>query len=155
MSGVKGKSEAIFVPDKRKYLFYGDQNGLQQLKPIILQVIDENMPYECLLMGNGDIVSCLSDQKMGSFLYISADWEKLNKLKKLAYEIGFSDEEVQLIGWGDKKINVFCSRCHGMTKIKEFDRGHKLICMHCELCLLVSSHYSPAKDAYLGYVAKL
>jgi dimethylamine monooxygenase subunit C len=152
MVGSSLKESATFVSGKRKYMFCGDEQGLNLLKPIIEQVITENLSYETVLM-NGELKPLFSNQKMGTFLYVCASWDHLKQVKNLATQCGFSEAEAQFIGYGERKINIFCCRCHGLT-IRMSDEK-RMTCKHCHIKLEVTDHYSELKDAYLGYVATL
>ncbi|MFC3884478.1 dimethylamine monooxygenase subunit DmmA family protein [Bacillus songklensis] len=162
--------KATFISGKRKYLFCADQKGMSILTPIIERVIEEKLSFELLFMGENhekelppaDLSKWLSQQKMGSYLYLAGPWNMLKSIKRLAEEIGFSDEEAQFVGYGVQQMNVFCCRCHGITEmeIQETSQQEKkikpeIMCRHCDLLLVVSDHYSSLRDAYLGYVAKL
>ncbi|MEH7479542.1 dimethylamine monooxygenase subunit DmmA family protein [Neobacillus drentensis] len=150
---------ATFVPGKRKYLFCTDEKGGAILQSIIDQVVDKNLSFEMVFIGKvqfTDLVAWLSEQRMGSYLYIAAHWNQLKTIKQLAEEIGFSEEEAQYIGYGEKEKNVFCGRCHGITTIDtENTEQVEVDCIYCNLRLEISNHYSRLRDAYLGYVAKL
>jgi dimethylamine monooxygenase subunit C len=159
-------NDAIFVEGKRKYLFCIDQKGMPKLAPIIEMVIEKNISFELYFIGAEydkdqvvtDLSKWLSGQKMGSFLYVAVTWDKLKNIKKLSEDIGFSNEEVQFVGYGVKDICVFCCRCHGITELsKQHESSEQTIvnCCHCGLLLEISDHYSTLKDAYLGYVAQL
>jgi dimethylamine monooxygenase subunit C len=162
--------KATFIPGKRKYLFCADQKGMTILNPVIELVIQKNLSFELVFMGENheqeppptDLPKWLNQQKMGSYLYLAGPWDMLKSIKRLAEEMGFSDEEAQFIGYGVQQMNVFCCRCHGITEmeIQEINQQEKkmqpeIMCRHCDLLLAVSDHYSSLRDAYLGYVAKL
>ncbi|MDQ1147613.1 hypothetical protein QE429_004440 [Bacillus sp. SORGH_AS 510] len=151
-------SEKInFVTGKRHYLFCADEEGMKLLQPLIDVVIDGNISYEIQSMKEEwdptYFSKWISRQKMGSFLYVAADWNRLKNLKRIAEDAGFSDEESQYIGCGKQQIKIFCCRCHGLS-ILEKGQSERT-CDHCDLLLEVSNHYSPLRDAFLGYVAKL
>lgn len=141
------------VRGKQKYLFYTDQRGFEFLLPVIEMVKELMLPYELVFEGERDLSEWLTSQKMGTYLYGALEWSKLSSIKVLAEDIGFSVEEAQYMGYGNRRINVFCCRCHGLTEV---DSGvEKVNCIHCQLLLEVSEHYSSLREAYLGYVAKL
>lgn len=148
--------KATFVLGKRKYLFCADEKGLAILQSIINQVIDKNLSFEVVFIGEvqvTDLVVWLSGQRMGSYLYIAAHWNQLKAIKQLAEEIGFSEEEAQYIGYGEKEKYLFCCRCQGITKLDAQNREQvEVNCIHCDLLLEISDHYSRLRDAYLGYV---
>ncbi|HLO12902.1 MAG TPA: hypothetical protein VK190_11910 [Pseudoneobacillus sp.] len=145
------------VPGKRHYLFCADEEGIKLLQPLIDVVKDGNISYEIQIVKDNwnPILSSewLSMQKMGSFLYATAEWNVLKKLKQLAEDAGFSEEEAQFIGYGKEQIKVFCCRCHGISVLEKGQPERN--CDQCGLLLEVSDHYSKLRDAFLGYVAKL
>ncbi|WML57647.1 hypothetical protein [Neobacillus sp. PS2-9] len=145
------------VPGKRHYLFCADEEGIKLLQPLIDVVKDGNISYEIQIVKDNwnPILSSewLRVQKMGSFLYATAEWNVLKKLKQLAEDAGFSEEEAQYIGYGKEQIKVFCCRCHGISVLEKGQPERN--CDHCGLLLEVSDHYSQLRDAFLGYVAKL
>jgi dimethylamine monooxygenase subunit C len=145
--------EITLVPGRRKYLFYGDQTGMQLLQPMIAMVKEQMLTYELAFEGKQDLAIWLGEQKMGSYLYVAAPWTNLTSLKLLAEHMGFSADEAQYIGYGERTINLFCCRCHGLTRIGA--TVSEITCTHCELLLEVSDHYSSLREAYLGYVARL
>jgi hypothetical protein len=145
--------KALFVSGKRKYLFCADQSGMEILQPVIDLAVEKNAPYE-IYSEEQPLFDWLSRQKMGCYLYIAVKWDKLHSLKKLTEEVGFSEEEAQYIGYGERLVNVFCCRCHGISKVI-LQEKLEIACNDCDLLLEVSDHYSSLKNAYLGYVAKL
>ncbi|MFC7785074.1 MULTISPECIES: dimethylamine monooxygenase subunit DmmA family protein [unclassified Rossellomorea] len=150
---MKTETQPAFVPSKRKYLFCGDHKGMKRLTPIIKKVMKENVSFEVVYLGEKEetnISRWLRNQRMGSFLYIAMEWGKLEGLKHLAVECGFSEEEVQLIGHGIRMIEVFCCKCHQKTKIEGLGKL-ETICSHCHLKLSISDHYSPLRGSFLGY----
>jgi dimethylamine monooxygenase subunit C len=150
------KSESFaFVPGKRKYLFCGDKEGLKKLQPIIAEVTQHKLPIECREVESTDLTSWLGRQKMGSYLYVCVSWKRIRALKLLAENIGFTEEESQYIGHGERNVNMFCCRCHGVTPIPESQSNKKINCSHCQLMLTISDHYSSLRDAYLGYAVEI
>ena len=151
--------QTSLVPNKRKYLFLADQQGMTTLNPIIEQAKINNAPIEVVLLGKQndfqqtEIAQWLSQQRMGTYLYVSLPWKEINPIKLQIEEIGFSEEEYQCFGYGEKTKNVFCCRCHGITVVAYEEV--EIDCPHCHLLLEVSDHYSSLRDAFLGYVAKL
>jgi dimethylamine monooxygenase subunit C len=149
-------NQVKFVPNKRKYLFIADPLGMTFLNPIIDQVKDNNISFELVKLGDKtekDIPQWLSEQKMGTYVYVSLPWEKLDSFKQLIEKVGFSEAEYQSIGYGEQKINVYCCRCHGNTEVTSTEA--EIACQHCHLQLEISMHYSRLLNAYLGYVATL
>jgi dimethylamine monooxygenase subunit C len=153
------KNQPTFVHSKRKYLFLADEQGMTLLNPIIEQAKINNDPVEVVFLDkqndfqHADIAHWLSQQMMGTYLYVSLPWKELNSIKRKIKEVGFSEEEYQCFGYGEKTKNVFCCRCHGITEAA--NEEVEIACPHCQLLLEVSDHYSSLRDAVLGYVAKL
>ncbi|MFD1359856.1 dimethylamine monooxygenase subunit DmmA family protein [Fictibacillus halophilus] len=150
-------TEAVFVPGKRKYVFCSDQEGMKLLFNVIEQVKEEGRPYEifkieenqdCLELGE-----LLKKQKMGTHLYVALPYAGLEKVRKTAEEIGFTEEETQYIGYGKKVKRIFCCRCHGMNETADVQAD--ILCSQCGLELSISDHYSVFHNAFLGYVSKL
>lgn len=150
-----------FIAGKRKYLFCTDQQGYSFMLPIMEEAFQHNIPFELVYLGDmsrevgasTDLVQWLSQQKMGSYLYFAGGWDKLYEVKRFAEEIGYSSEEAQYMGIGQRMIRVFCCRCHGINECE--DHIEVIHCSHCDLSLAVTDHYSPIRNAYLGFVAKL
>jgi dimethylamine monooxygenase subunit C len=150
-------SEGNFVPGKRKYVFCGDQQGIKLLSSVIERVKIEELLHEIFLIEGGAEWSQLSkylrDQKMGTYLYVGLTNNQLLQAKLVVENIGFSDEEAQYIGYGEKVTRIFCCRCHGINGM--INAKEEILCEHCGLELSVSDHYSVFHNAVLGYVAKL
>ncbi len=136
------------------YLFCGDKEGINRLQPIINEVIDRNLPFESVEVESTELDTWLHRQKMGSYLYVSASWGQVRDIKVLAENIGFTEEEAQYIGRGERIMNVFCCRCHGLTPAQESKSNRHISCSHCQLPLAISDHYSSLRDAFLGYAAE-
>ncbi|RLQ93825.1 hypothetical protein [Falsibacillus albus] len=151
------KKAPSFISGKRKYIVCGDEKGIHMLTPIIQTILREGYLHELVEIGENaspdDLIDMLGRQKMGTYLYLCLSWGKLNALKDRVRQIGFSDEEAQFHGHGEKDINVFCCRCHGITTVGESGVESGVACKTCQLILDVSDHYAPLKDAYLGYPA--
>jgi dimethylamine monooxygenase subunit C len=149
--------EANFVPGKRKYVFCGDQQGIKLLSSVIERVKEEGLLHEVFLFeGNVEgshLSKYLKGQKMGTYLYVVLPNDQLQQAKLVAEVTGFSDEEAQYIGYGEKVTRVYCCRCHGINEMKIAEI--EILCDHCGLELSVSDHYSVFHNAVLGYVAKL
>jgi dimethylamine monooxygenase subunit C len=137
------------------YLFCGDKEGINRLQPIIKEMIDQKLPWESRELESTELTSWLGRQKMGSYLYVCVSWKRIRDLKLLAENIGFTEEESQYIGHGDRSVNMFCCRCHGVTPIPESQSKHRINCSHCQIMLTISDHYSLLRDAYLGYTAEI
>ncbi|MFG6495804.1 dimethylamine monooxygenase subunit DmmA family protein [Fictibacillus sp. UD] len=150
------KNEAVFINGKRKYIFCGDDQGLKLLSSVMEKVNEEGLTHERFILSDlkmSLLEDFLKSQKMGTFLYVALPSSELQQFRKPIEDIGYSEEDVQYIGYGEREIPVFCCRCHEInTSNKELKR---LYCHRCGLELEVSDHYSAMHDAFLGYVAKL
>lgn len=150
-------NEVDFVPGKRKYVFCGDQQGMKLLSNVIEQVKEEGLLHEIFLIEGeaewSQLSEFLKDQKMGTFLYLGLANDQLLQAKLVAETTGFSEEEAQYIGHGEKVFRIFCCRCHGINETT--NTVEEIICRQCGLKLSVSDHYSIFHNAVLGYVAKL
>jgi len=147
----------IYVPNKRQYLFIVDAVGREAVSDILAQVQANNASFE-LFQINGDrtpselpkeIERWLHRRKMGTYLYAAVSWEKLNVITHISEEVGFTGEEAQYQGIGEKDKAVFCCRCHGMTRVQ--NSILHIECPYCLSTLSISDHYSKLKEAYLGY----
>lgn len=96
-----------------------------------------------------EIFPILNEQVMGTKLFISGTWPMISEVKKIAYTAGFTDEEIQYKGIGQKNETVFCVKCYHLNRKKN---EYKIICEHCNTVLDVSTHFSRRLDAYLGYI---
>jgi dimethylamine monooxygenase subunit C len=152
---MKNCGSYAFVPGKRKYLFCGDKEGLTRLQPIIAEVTQHKLPFETGEVESTELTSWLGRQMMGSYLYVCVSWERIRDIKLLAVTIGFTEEEAQYIGHGERIVNMFCCRCHGVTAIPESQSNHRINCSHCQLMVTISDHYSSLRNAYLGYTAEI
>lgn len=144
-----------FINGKRKYIFCGNEASLEVLQRVIKEVKKKELPFEIVPLNPSHLQNFLSSQKMGTFLYIAAPWKLKREIEKMAWSIGYSEEEMISVGIGQKPLNVFCCRCHGITEKINIKIDEEITCSHCELQLVISDHYSSLRDAHLGYVAKL
>ena len=93
--------------------------------------------------------SIFDEHTIGTNLFISGSWSMIQNIKEMAYDSGFTDEEIQYKGIGQKNEKVYCVKCYSYNgKIKT----DEIECEHCNSVLDVSRHYSSRLDAYLGYV---
>lgn len=146
--------EAVFIEGKRKYIFCSDEHGLRVLSSVFEHVKKEKLAYEWYPF-SAEKRECLeeflSKQKMGTFLYVVLPYSELHTVQRMAKRIGFSSDETQYIGYGEKWISIFCCRCHELNRAEE--KQTELTCHQCRLKLEVSDHYSEFHHAFLGYPA--
>ena len=155
--------KAKFIDGKRKYLICSDHKGMTLIQPIVEKLLEKNYSFDFVFIGfdstleqtKSNLNLWLQNQKMGSYLYLALEKNMLKTLRPLIEEVGFFEDEVQYIGYGDIKTSVFCCRCHNLSELKVLEVGKEVKCQNCHLLLSVSDHYSNLYDAFLGYVAKL
>lgn len=145
--------ELSFNKGKRKYLFCADSNGVESLYVLVHQAMNEKVPFDFLIIENEShafLDLWFSQQKMGTYLYVSGELEFVNILKNLAFNAGFSEHEMQMKVLGPTTKKLICCTCHGGNDVG--DQLH-ITCKHCGQELELSNHYSRRLDAYLGYVS--
>lgn len=135
---------------KRLYLLYADEVGAERIQELKKMLEDNGLPYEFQCKEKG-FEEWLAGQKMGSYLYGAVHSNKINKLKQIAKNAGFSEEEMQWVGIGCANKQVFCSKCH---TIQASGNQNQVICQNCGLPLDITDHYSFHHQAYLGYPAE-
>ena len=96
------------------------------------------------------ILPILSTAKMGTKLYLIGEWAMVLDIKQLALDFGFTEEEINVKGIGEKPEHVFCVKCYHINKKPE---KTVIQCEKCHQKLDVSSHYSRHHDAYLGFIS--
>lgn len=103
------------------------------------------------IRGGGDrsIAHILEAQTVGTRIMAFCDWSDYSRIKHMARRIGYSNMEIQGIGIGEKHERVFCARCYQM---QHKPQESEIICMQCGIPLVISNHYSPRLEAYMGYV---
>lgn len=97
------------------------------------------------------IAPVLSKQVIGTRVYISGQWPMIDRIKEVAYNQGFTDEEIIINGIGQREKHIFCIKCYQLN-CNKFDVGQDYVCEHCKTKLDVSSHYSKRLNAFLGYI---
>ncbi|TYS69531.1 hypothetical protein FZC76_04665 [Sutcliffiella horikoshii] len=152
------KNEPTFRLGKRHYVLCGDEEGLKSLNPIKQNLTNDQLSFEEIQLD----LECFSEvdkklemKKMGTFLYVAAEGKKLRRVICTAEKLGYSFEEAQYIIVGEGKKGIFCCRCHYVSTVNHtLNIGDHVNCTACSLQLVLSDHYSPVKEAYLGYVAQ-
>jgi dimethylamine monooxygenase subunit C len=143
--------ELKFNKGKRKYLFCTDQQGAESLHLLVQQTIEANVQYDFLMIEDQHdsfLNDWFTQQKMGTYLYISGRWKFVKRVKNLALSAGFTQYEMQVKVLESISKRIICCKCHGVNEID--DEVH-ITCRHCRLYLEVSTHYSRRLDGYLGY----
>lgn len=138
---------------KRKFLFCADSKGAGSLTILVRQALDENVPFDFHIFQEENeesfVDEWLSQQKMGTYLYISGAADFVKRIQNKAWKIGFSEHDLFSLPTGPAKKKLVCCTCHGVSEVD--DQSH-FTCAHCGQDLEVSDHYSRRLDAYLGYV---
>ncbi|WP_285289978.1 dimethylamine monooxygenase subunit DmmA family protein [Bacillus sp. ISL-75] len=135
---------------KIEMFLYINLNRTHLEKKWFLQKILPNRIHIVSSFTEQEISPILQVQVMGTKLYIAGQWSMMNKVKEMAYQEGFTDEEILFNGIGPKDEWVFCVKCYQINR--KVDVGHDFVCEHCSATLDVSVHYSKRLDAYLGYL---
>jgi hypothetical protein len=153
------KNEPIFHPGKKHYVLCGDELGLSTLNPLKKILTNRALSFEEIhleLRCSPEVDDLLGKQKIGTYLYVAAERERLREVRCLANKLGYSCQEAQFIRVGEEERRVFCCRCHVLSRVENtVNTGEYINCKACSLKLELSDHYSPIKDAYLGYVAEV
>ncbi|MCQ6281199.1 dimethylamine monooxygenase subunit DmmA family protein [Bacillus sp. EB600] len=98
---------------------------------------------------NEKIHAIFKEQKIGTKIFISGPWSMIYHIKDIANTVGFTDDEIQYNGFGQKDHKVYCVKCYSYNKMS----NNKVItCEHCKVVLDVSNHFSKRLEAYLGYI---
>lgn len=145
------QKEFLFSKGKRKLIFCSDSKNEEIFDHLVKQAIEENTPYQFFMIEKESdycISQLLSQQKMGTYLYLSGKWEFVNRLMSLALEAGFTEHDMQMKVLGPIQKKLICSKCYGVNDVG--DHLH-ITCNHCHLKLEVTNHYSRRLEAYLGY----
>lgn len=96
-----------------------------------------------------DVSNILSQQRIGTHLFICGKWSMIQAIKEKAYNVGFTESEIQTMGIGPKEEKVFCVKCYSYNLMK---KENNILCEHCNTLLNVSNHFSKRLNAYLGYI---
>jgi dimethylamine monooxygenase subunit C len=96
-----------------------------------------------------DVSGILNQQTIGTHLFISGKWPMIQTIKERAYEVGFSENEIQTMAIGPKEEKVFCVKCYSYNLKKQ---ENEISCDCCNTSLSVSNHFSKRINAYLGYI---
>ncbi|MBK5501389.1 hypothetical protein [Peribacillus sp. TH14] len=171
-SVVKGRFKVN--PAKRKCLIFSDNEGLSYIQPLFIGALESiETPYEVHLIKNykeilsdtdtplsfesvkelnifdeRNIKQLLKEQYMGTQLYIASSWKTAEYLFSLALDCGYSEEEIQVHGLGEKTEYVFCAKCYNLT-LK--DNEENVVCSNCNTVLVVTHEYSKLRKGYLGF----
>ncbi len=122
----------------------------ERVDAAITKYLEENLAtILTLVQGEGSEKQILENQWIGTRLFLAGEWEFVKRLNQMAYEAGYTDEDIQYSCYGVKRANVFCVKCCSLTRIRE---EHAQTCYHCGTFLDISNRYSKRFDAYLGFI---
>ncbi|AJY73483.1 dimethylamine monooxygenase subunit DmmA family protein [Paenibacillus beijingensis] len=99
--------------------------------------------------GEQGIAAAIKEQTIGTRIMAFCDWRDFSRIKRIARQSGYANEEFQGIGIGEKEERVFCAHCYEM---QPKPNGSEMDCVRCGSPLLISNHYSPRLEAFMGYV---
>lgn len=114
-----------------------------------IQHITHNKIYYVSSFENDEVESLLSEQMIGTRIFISGPWSMIQQIKKIASTVGFTDEEIHYNGSGENNDKVYCVKCYSYNNSQN---TNEITCKHCNTVLDVSRHFSKRLDAYLGYI---
>ena len=138
-------------PERRKYLIVSDQKADGEVKHF-LNYIEQEVDYETFGIEEErtmkGIREVLLRQKMGTQLYIAANWNNAEAVFMEAVEAGFTEEEIQVVVYGPKRRYVYCMKCYSLSEI---DEAPEVQCSHCEAHMEVGPFFSKVRKGYIGY----
>lgn len=120
---------------------------LQKELSVVLHTVDQ-LNFADFSTTRNEVLSLLSSQTMGTFLYIAGSPEMVESLQRLAIEAGFTDSEMEVFRFGDINRMVFCAGCQVIFDVPLVPQ---VTCQNCGLLLTITDHFSPRLRAYLGY----
>ncbi|MFD1707496.1 dimethylamine monooxygenase subunit DmmA family protein [Siminovitchia sediminis] len=144
-------TEALTLHSKRKkHLVIYDQKAVEDIK----QFIDKHEEEELEAMEIGDSIHLqdvrvlLYSQKMGTQLYIAAEWDHAVTIFDEAVEAGFTEDEIQVMIYGPTKRYVYCVKCYNTS---ETTYDETVQCPYCSAHMEVGPFFSKVRKGYIGY----
>ncbi|WP_257352340.1 hypothetical protein [Pseudalkalibacillus decolorationis] len=138
-------------PERRKYLIISDQKKTDVVKHF-MNDIEQQVQYESYeINGEADLEKVnevLILQKMGTQLYIAADWDNAVDIFTAAVEAGFTEEDIQTVIYGPKRRYVYCMKCY---RLNEINKEKEAQCSHCDAMMEVGPFFSKVRKGYIGY----
>lgn len=149
---------------KRHFIILADQDGLEKVDEFLPALKDS---YHLYTVGGQNfqstlntstisqqdfeakIADILTNQKVGTQVYISGKWDFAEKVFTAAVTAGFLEEEIQVYIHGQKARNTYCPSCYTLSAIQPDDEESQ--CSSCGVMLVISKHYSKVRNGYLGY----
>lgn len=98
------------------------------------------------------INSIIKEQTIGTNLFISGSWTRINDLRQIAYNVGLTDEEIHFKRIGPKVEKVRCAKCYSVTTNQSEEDIEEITCEHCDTVLEVGPNYSKIHGAFQGYI---
>ena len=119
----------------------------------LINEISSQKEYELIEINHAAQLEYVSEivdrQKMGTQLYISAQWNDAVIIFDAAIEAGFSEDEIQTLISGEKKRNVYCIKCFHLQEVTAEETD--TICHHCQISLEIGPFFSRERKGYIGY----
>jgi dimethylamine monooxygenase subunit C len=141
-----------FLIDKKHVLLFADDKGISFIQPLTDQIKEKNLSFELVYSpfepSEKKLTGWLSNQQIGTALFIFAASNIAQKVYQLARQAGYFNEDIYLQKIGNGHKRVFCSKCHFINEVKNEEPFH---CQNCQLRIKPSNHYSSYHHAYLGY----
>ncbi|MED4286838.1 dimethylamine monooxygenase subunit DmmA family protein [Priestia megaterium] len=130
------------------YIYIKIQKEPQETTRYLQRLFSDHINFKPFV-SNQEVPDILAEQLMGTKLFISGLQSMVREVKEIAYDAGFTDDEIQYKEIGPRKEKVLCVKCYQLNGKKN---EHEIICEHCNTFLDVSTHFSRRLDAYLGYI---
>lgn len=144
--------EQFFIkPERRKHLIISEQQATDDVQRFMNDIKREveHESYEINEDVNLEkVTEVLFRQKMGTQLYIAANWNRAVDIFTAAVEAGFTEEEIQTVIYGPKRRYVYCMKCYSLNEINE---EKKVRCFRCEAMMEVGPFFSKVRKGYIGY----
>lgn len=140
---------------KQRCVVLVDSAGETASHTLRKELSEADLPFEVHHVGRESLnqpglVHLLSNQLIGTYLYVYTSWDLQKPLIRLAEDAGFSNDEMECQGFGPLHKQVYCSACQEMN---EAQHESEIPCRYCGEHLTVSDHYSKRLQAYLGYTS--
>ncbi|WP_394232093.1 dimethylamine monooxygenase subunit DmmA family protein [Niallia oryzisoli] len=139
--------------DRRKLLIISAEPKEVDKIHQFIKEINGHKDYELVEINNAlqleNVRELVERQKMGTQLYISAQWDDAVAIFTSAIEAGFSEDEIQTLISGEKKRFVYCVKCYHLQEVKQEEND--TICHHCQISLEVGPFFSRERKGYIGY----
>jgi dimethylamine monooxygenase subunit C len=138
---------------RRKFLIISAEPKEADTIQQFINEINNLKEYELVEMNDSLQVNHISEilnrQKMGTQLYISANWDDAVTIFTEAIKAGFSEEEIQTLIFGEKRRYVYCLKCYHLQEVEAKDTD--TICYHCQISLEIGPFFSRERKGYIGY----